>query len=188
MPQNESITKLPYVIGMSFRNPRVVKPVTHTNMRPYFAMDWAAKGPSETKEELYSSGQLRRYPTVWRRAAKAMTIEKLGDKVLNRKELPSFEELGAAPGPTDLVSTTSTTSRGAWGFLDNLIKSTGEIIAQRQQLDIVKAQAQAQAAQQYPTMLPTFYTPGEGGGIGMLGWMTILGGLGVGAYYFMRKS
>lgn len=186
MAEYDSISKVPYVIGESFRNPKIVKPVTSTFIRPYFAMNWAMKGPSETKEELYRSGQLKRYPTVWRRAAKAMTIEKLGP-VMNRKELPDFNELGAAPGPTDLVSTTSTTSRGAFGFLDNLIKSTGEIIAQRQQLDIVKAQAQAQAAQQYPTMLPTFYTPGEGGGIGMLGWMTILGGLGVGAYYFMRK-
>lgn len=186
MAEYDSISRVPYVIGESFRNPRIVKPVTSTHVRPYFSMNWAMKGPSETKEELYQSGQLKRYPTVWRRAAKAMAIEKLGP-VMNRRELPDFNELGAAPGPTDLVSTTSTTTRGAFGFLDNLIKTAGEVIGQQQQLDIVKAQAQAQASQQYPTMLPAFYTPGPGGGIGMLGWATIVG-VGALGYYLYARS
>lgn len=176
----DSISDVPYRIGYSFRNPQAVKSVTRTRERPYFAMDWAIKGPTQVKEELYRKGVLQRYPTVWRRAAKGMAIRGMG-VVGNRKELPNFQELGQAPGPTDKVTTTSETSRSFYGFLDNMIKTAGGLIGQSQQLEIAKAQAQ-----QYPTGLPQFFTPG-GGGIGMLGWVAIIGVAGVGAYMFMRR-
>lgn len=180
----DSISDVPYRIGYSFRQPKLLKPVTKTNERPYFAMDWAIKGPSQVKEELYKKGVLQQFPSVWRRAAKLKGTQGLG-VVGNRRELPSFSELGAAPGPTDTVTVNSTAGRDFFGFLDNAIKSVGGAIAQRQQLEIVKAQAQAP---QYPVSLPSFYTPGDGGGIGMLGWASILGGVGVAAYLYMKRQ
>lgn len=176
----DSISDVPYRIGYSFRNPQAVKHVTKTRERPFFAMDWAIKGPSQVKEELYKSGVLQRYPTVWRRAAKAVAVNGMG-VVGNRTELPSFQELGQAPGPTDKETVTSDVSRSPWGFLDNMIKTAGGLISQSQQLEIAKAQAQ-----QYPTGLPQFFTPG-GGGLGVLGWTAIIGVVGVGAYMFMRN-
>lgn len=185
MAKIDSITGRPYIIGESFTNPVIVKRVARVR-EPFFRMRWAAKGPSETKRELYQSGRLKRFPTVWRRAAKTQHIEKLG-AVMNRRELPDFNELGAAPGPTDAKTTTSSTSRGVWGFLDNVITGAGAVIAQRQQLDIVKAQAQASQAQQFPTFLPTMYTPGGEGGLGILGWTAIIGLGGGAVYYFMNR-
>ena len=184
----DSISQVPYRIGYSFRNPQMTKPVTQTRERPYFAMDWAIKGPSQVKEELYKKGTLQRYPTIWRRAAKTMAIEKLdggmGGVVGNRRELPSFNELGAAPGPTDKETVNSETSRSVFGFLENMIKTTGGAIAQSQQLEILKVQTQAQ---QPRTFLPTFFTPGDGGGIGALGWLAIAGGLGVATVLYIRN-
>lgn len=179
----DSISDVPYRIGYSFRQPKLLKPVTKTDVRPFFAMDWAIKGPSQVKEELYKSGKLQKFPTVWRRAAKLKGVQSLG-VIGNRRELPSFNELGAAPGPTDAVTVNTTTGRDLFGFLDNAIKTVGGAIAQRQQLEIVKAQAQAP---QYQVSLPSFYTPGDGGGIGMLGWVSILGGVGVAAYLYMKR-
>lgn len=176
----DSIEKVPYRIGYSFRQPDIVKPVTHTNRRPYFAIDWAAS-VEKKKGDLRSKSRLQKFPSIWRRAAKGKAIR--GLKVVgNRKELPSFEELGAAPGPTDKATTSSEVSRGAFGFLENLIKTTGGLISQSQQLEMAKAQAQ-----QYPTSLPQAYMPYEGGGIGMFGWLTIAGVLGAGTYYFMNR-
>lgn len=177
----DSISDVPYRIGYSFRQPRVVKPVTQTNTRPFFAMDWAIKGPSQVKEELYKKGVLQKFPSVWRRAAKSMAVNGLG-VVGNRRELPSFEELGAAPGPTDKETVNTDVGRSAFGFLENLIKTTGGVIAQSQQMEIARAQAQGP----YATGLPRFFTPSEGG-LGMLGWAAIVGTLGVGAFLYMRN-
>jgi len=176
----DSISDVPYRIGYSFRNPQTVKHVTKTRERPYFAMDWAIKGPTQVKEELYQKGVLQRYPTVWRRAAKGMAVKELG-VVGNRTELPNFQELGAAPGPTDKETSTSTVSRSVFGFLDNMVKTAGGLIGQSQQMEIARAQAQ-----QYPTVLPQFFTPG-GDGIGMLGIAAIVGVLGVGTFLYMRN-
>lgn len=177
----DSISNVPYRIGYSFRQPKVVKPVTRTNERPYFAMDWAIKGPSQVKEELYKKGQLQRYPTVWRRSAKSMAVNGLG-VVGNRRELPSFEELGEAPGPTDKETVNTDVSRSVFGFLENMIKTTGGAIAQSQQLEIVRAQAQGP----YATSMPRFFTPSEGG-LGMIAWLAIAGTLGAGAYFYMKN-
>lgn len=176
----DSISDVPYRIGYSFRNPQVVKHVTKTRERPYFAMDWAIKGPTQVKEELFKSGVLQRYPTVWRRAAKGMAVNGMG-VVGNRTELPNFQELGAAPGATDKTTTSSDVSRSGWGFLDNMIKTAGGLIGQSQQLEIQRAQAQ-----QYPMGLPQFFTPG-GDGIGMLGWTAIVGVLGIGTFIFLKN-
>lgn len=184
----DSIQNVPYRIGYSFRQPQMIKTVTKTRERPYFAMDWAIKGPSQVKEELYQSGVLQRYPTVWRRAAKTMNIEKLngnsgkGGVVGNRRELPNFQELGEAPGPTDKATTSSEVTRSDSGFLNNMIKMAGGLIDQSQKLEIMKAQAQATQN----TRLPQFFTAG-GGGLGMVGWVAILGTVGVGAFLYIRN-
>ena len=176
----DSISDVPYRIGYSFRNPRAVKHVTKTRERPFFAMDWAVKGPTQVKAELFKKGTLQRYPTVWRRAAKGMAVNGMG-VVGNRTELPNFEELGQAPGPTDKATTTSETSRSVFGFLDNMIKTAGGLISQSQQMEITRAQAQQQ-----PTSLPNFFTPSEGG-LGMFGWTAILGMAGIGIYVYMKR-
>jgi len=177
----DSISDVPYRIGYSFRQPQIVKPITRTNTRPYFAMDWAIKGPSQVKEELYKKGVLQKFPSVWRRAAKSMNVAGLG-VVGNRRELPSFQELGAAPGPTDKETVNTDVGRSVFGFLENMIKTTGGVIAQSQQMEIARAQAQGP----YATGLPRFFTPSEGG-LGMLGWAAIVGTLGVGAFLYMRN-
>ncbi len=180
----DSISQVPYRIGYSFRQPKLLKPVTVTRERPYFAMDWAIKGPSQVKEELYKSGKLQQFPTVWRRAAKAMNVQGLG-VVGNRRELPSFNELGEAPGPTDKATTTSDIGRDFFGFLQNTIKSVGGAVAQSQQLEVLKAQTQA--AQQSRINLPMFYNPNAAGGIGTLGWLAIASGLGIATVIYMRS-
>lgn len=176
----DSISDVPYRIGYSFRNPTIVKQLTRTRVEPYFAKDWTMKGPTQVKAELFEKGVLQRYPTVWRRAAKGMAIKELG-VVGNRTELPSFQELGQAPGPTDKATTTSEVDRSPWGFLNNMIKTAGGLISQSQQMEIARAQAQ-----QYPAAMPQFFTPG-GGGIGMLGYLAIASVLGVGAYMYIRR-
>lgn len=176
----DSIERVPYRIGYSFRQPKIVKPVTHTNRRPYFAIDWAAS-VMKKKGDLSRKAVMQRFPSIWRRAAKGKAIRGLG-VVGNRKELPSFQELGSAPGPTDKATTSSEVSRGFFGFLDNMIKTTGGLISESQKLEMVKAQAQ-----QYPTRLPQGYNPYDEGGIGMLGWLAIAGVLGTGTYLYMKR-
>jgi hypothetical protein len=176
----DSIENIPYRIGYSFRQPEIVKPITKTNKRPYFAIDWASD-VAKKKKDLRRGEVLQKFPSIWRRAAKGKAIRGLG-VVGNRKELPSFQELGQAPGPTDKETTSSSVTRSVFGFLDNMIKTTGGLISQSQQLEIAKAQSQ-----QYPTVLPQSYTPPQSGGIGMLGWVAIVAVLGTGTYFFMKR-
>jgi hypothetical protein len=176
----DSISDVPYRIGYSFRNPALLKPVTQTREQPYFAMNWAGS-VTQKKEDLYKKGVLQRFPSTWRRSAKAMAVSGLG-VVGNRRELPNFQELGQAPGPTDKETVNSTTSRDWLGFLQNSIKDVGGLIQQSQQMEILKAQAQGP----YAMNLPQFYNPSTGG-LGVLGWMAIAGVLGVGTFLYMRN-
>jgi hypothetical protein len=176
----DSISDVPYRIGYSFRNPALIKPVTRTRERPYFAMDWAAS-VTKKKEDLYKKGTLQRFPTVWRRSAKSMAVNGLG-AVGNRRELPNFQELGQAPGPTDKETVNTNIYRDAMGLLQNSLKDVGGLILQSQQMEIVRAQAQAP----YATSLPRYFTPGEGG-IGMLGLAAIVGTVGIGAFMYLRN-
>jgi hypothetical protein len=177
----DSISDVPYRIGYSFRNPAILKPVTRTRERPYFSMDWAIKGPAQVKEELYKSGVLQRFPSTWRRSAKAMNVSGLG-VVGNRRELPDFNELGAAPGPTDKETVNSSTTRDFLGFLQNSIKDVGAAIGQSQQLEILRAQAQGP----YATRMPISYMP-TSDGIGALGWAAIIGAIGIGTFMYVRR-
>ena len=176
----DSIERVPYRIGYSFRQPEIVKPLTKTNIHPYFTISWASS-VAKKKQDLSRRGALAKFPSIWRRSAKAINVRGLG-VVGNRRELPSFEELGEAPGPTDKATTSSEVSRGVYGFLDNLIKTTGGLITQSQQLEIMRAQAQVS-----PTVLPQGYTHDTDAGIGTLGWVAIAGTLGAGVYFFMNR-
>jgi hypothetical protein len=176
----DSIERVPYRIGYSFRNPQLVKPVTKTAKRPYFAMDWQAS-VNKRKEDLYKTGKLQKFPSIWRRSAKAIAVQGLG-VVGNRRELPSFQELGAAPGPTDKETVNTNVSRDFMGFLQNAIKDVGGVIQQSQQLEIAKAQSQSP----YATQFPQFYNPNTGG-MGTLGWAMIVGTVGIGAFMYLRN-
>lgn len=179
----DDITQVPYRIGYSFRQPELVKPVTRTNKRPYFAVDWAAS-VQKRKEDLYKKGTLQRFPSTWRRSAKSMATQRLG-VVGNRRELPNFQELGAAPGPTDKETTTSNIYRDAMGLLQNTIKDVGGLISQSQKMEIVRAQAQGS----YATQLPRFYDPAAAGGMGTLSWMIVgVGVVGLGTLWYMRNN
>lgn len=177
----DSISDVPYRIGYSFRNPTMLKPVTRTRERPYFAMDWAGS-VDQVKSNFDKKGTLRQFPTVWRRSAKSMAVAGLG-VVGNRRELPSFQELGAAPGPTDVPTVNSSVVRDVLGFLQNGITTIGGGILSNQQLEIARAQAQGP----YATSLPNFFTPSSGG-LGAIGWLAILGTLGAGAYFYMKRA
>jgi len=176
----DSISDVPYRIGYSFRNPDIIKPVTRTREQPFFAMNWVGS-VTQKKEDLYKKGVLHRFPSVWRRSAKSMAVSGLG-VVGNRRELPNFQELGAAPGPTDKETVNTNVFRDVMGFLQNGIKVIGGEIDQSQKMEIARAQAQGP----YATMLPRYFNPSEGG-LGYVGWIAILGTLGVGTFFYMRN-
>lgn len=178
----DSIDRAPYKIGYSFKNPKVVAMLTHVRDRKFFETNWAAEGPTQKKERMYQSGQLNRYSSVWRRAAKGRTAYGLGEVVT---ELPSFNELGEAPGPTD-KQTPAAPERSWWGSLANtLTTAAATVLTEQQKLQTAKAQAAAQQQGGMQFIPSTFYPQDQG--IGVLGWGLIIGGVGLGAYYYMKK-
>lgn len=180
--KSESINRSPYKIGYSFKNPRVVSPLTHTRDKKFFEVDWAVEGPTQKKEKMYQSGQLNRYSSVWRRASKGRTAYGLGEVVT---ELPSFNELGEAPGPTDKQSPAEP-ERSWWGSLANTLSTAAAtVLTEQQKLQMIKAQAAARQQGGMQFIPPGMYSQEQG--IGMLGWGLILGGVGLGAYYYMKK-
>lgn len=182
MPDN--INNAPYRIGESFRNAPVTKSITFERRKPFFAMSWAGQGPTDVKKDLWENKANRKFPAVWNRAAKAHTSAKLD---ILRNELPSFNELGAAPGATE-PSVTSATERSWWGSLGNTLIQTGGVFIQKQQeLQLIKVQAQAQQ-RSYAGVFPYIGMPSEGG-IGILGWSAIAAlGLGTISYIIMKNK
>lgn len=179
---SDNINKTPYRIGESFRNAPITKPITFQRRKPFFAMSWAGQGPTDVKRDFWKSGKVKTFPAVWNRAAKASTTAKLG---VSRNELPSFNELGEAPGAT-APSVTSTTERSWWGSLGNtLIQTGGAYIQKQQELQLIKAQAQAQQ-QSYGGVFPFNYRSQESG-MGMLGWGVIVAGIGAIGYIVMKN-
>jgi hypothetical protein len=181
MPDN--INTAPYKIGESFRNAEIVKPITHIRRKPFFAMTWADKGPTDRDTSLWKSGSTRQFPAVWNRVAKARVVAKLGKK---RTELASFDELGMgeAPGAT-APSVTSATERTWWGSLVNTMINTGGTFIQKQQeLQLLKAQTEAQqrSYMNFPFMR------GQEGGMGLLGWGVLAAGVGAIGYFVLKNS
>jgi hypothetical protein len=169
----DSIEVAPYKVGYSFRNPPVVKPLTEYR-RQFFRMKWAAEGPGDKKEAMWNGGQLRRYPTVWRRAAKTSSVAGLSGV-----EMPNFDELGSALPPT---STKDNVERSVWGTLtNNITNAVSTVFNEQQKLAMAKMQPQ------YPQSgyMPMFYS--QDSGIGVAGWSMIILGGGVVAYMIMKR-
>ncbi len=167
-----------YRFGYSFRNPRIIKRVTEVKPEPWFKMKWAPQGPTQVRAKIWKSGRLPEYPSVWRRAAKRVHVEKL-EGYVSRLEMPSFYELGQAPGPTEKVPTTE---RGFWGLLENILIKTSDILVAREQAKTAKVQAEA-AARLEPIKAGVFST----GETNMMPWLVGLGVLGIGAYMVFRR-
>lgn len=165
-----------YRVGYSFENPRVVSAATRVRSGPFFGFEWAEKGPTQVKEDLYRSGKLARYSPVWRRSAKSRTTEKID---VRKSEVPSFSELGQAPSPT---SNEPSASRNIWGFLDSIVKVAGNVVSERQQMELMRVQAQTRPIA--PSGIPGFVSDG---GIGTTTTILIVAGIGVGAYLLMRR-
>lgn len=187
MRKSDSIERVPYRIGYSFKNPEIVKPLTFERKRPFFAMSWAGGGPADANSEFWKSGQVRRFPSVWRRAAKNNTSDKVGSV---RAELPNFDELGEAPGPTS-SSGAATTTRNVWGSLANdLLTMGGSALQETQQLQLVKAQVASQRVYRDRSMFPYINVRESDGSLGVLGWglvITIVGIVGSFSYYSYAK-
>ena len=146
-------------------------------------MTWAGQGPADVQKDMWQGGQLRAFPSVWRRAAKNNTSNKLATV---RSEVPSFEEaaLGDVPGPTT-SSVTGQTERNVWGSLFNdLLKTGGEAFQVSQQTELAKAQAANQS--RFFGTFPNINLM-QGGGMGILGWTLIAAGLGTIGYIVMRN-
>ena len=181
MRKSDSIERVPYRIGYSFKNPEIVKPLTFERRRPFFAMSWAGGGPADANSAFWKSGQVRRFPSVWRRAAKNNTSDKVGSV---RAELPNFDELGEAPGPTS-SSGAATTTRNVWGSLANdLLMMGGSALQETQQLQMMKAQV---AAQRSGGMFPNFMLRSSGSGMGVMEWSIVALGLGTIGYIVYRN-
>lgn len=175
-----------YRFGYSFKNPRVVKRVDNVKPFPWFEMDWATKGPTQVKEEMFRSGKLARYPSVWRRASKRMHRDRLGDideriienrSEFERVELPDFQELGQAPGPTDKQGTT--TGRDFFGVLTSTLTKASDILVAREQSKIAQAQAET-SMRLSPGM---FYQTAQDNWVWVVGGGLVL----IGAYMLWRK-
>lgn len=112
-----------YSPGISFENPQVVKTAAPVRLRPWFYQE-TALGPLTIVSKQVSfenDRQLHPYTPIWNRAFKERNMKRIG---AYSNEMPNFQELGEAPGPTE---TQSTTARDPLGFLTNLISKTGDI-------------------------------------------------------------
>lgn len=171
-----------YQPGISFRNPKVVRPVTMVRTHPWFEGDQAV-GPLSAANKLKRwdlSRNLRRYSPVWGREMKQRNVEKLGGVFHG---LPTMEALGQAPPAT---SETSAVTRSPLGFLENLVKigtnvATGvtDVLQNQaeQKRQVAVAQAQAYA---YPSFLPS------GDNSSWL-WIAGIGAVGLGAILYLRR-
>lgn len=172
-----------YRVGYSFKNPSVVTTATKVRRYPYFGIEWAAKGPTQVKEELFRRGVLRRYSPVWRRRAKNRVLSKLRLSGLRsyKKEVPSFSELGQAPGPT---SREALSSRNVWGFLDSIVKSIGDVVSERQKLEMLRIQSSSGVVSSGSSVT---YIPSESTGVGTFPVIAMVVGAGVLAYLIFRR-
>lgn len=178
MIKRDSIAYTPTKIGRRFREGNANIATGNRGWRP--------RGYRGHTQAGWGSGKLKEYASLWRRESKISAVDGLG-VVGNRRELPNFDELGAAPGPTDNATTTSTVGRSIFGMLDNTIKTVGGFIANKQNLELIKAQGQADMRSQY---VPRYGSSSSGSWFGEISMLKLgLGILGVGAigYLIMRS-
>jgi hypothetical protein len=174
---NDSIEKVPYRIGYSFKNPSIFKPLTRTR-NPFWQIHYEGKGPAQIRKEMWKRGILRKYPSMWRREAKANTVKGLGDIEKQEQELPDFYELGQAPGPTKEQSSDAVV-RSPFGQLLN-VALTGfkTVVEEEGKLQQIKAGYMPQST--FP-FIPQEY---QSNVIPLLG---IGLAIGLGSYLLMKK-
>lgn len=126
-----------YKPGISFRNPKV------------------QYGPIEARKfniiNYVGKQRVRKYgpfPPLWRRAAKAQTMRKLG--VMSRPELASFGDVGL--GEATVTTQPQQVQRNFWGSLVSLVTTGADIAIAREQTkaaairaDIATREATSQA-------------------------------------------
>lgn len=132
-----------YSPGISFENPGLARPAAPVRMRPWFYQETAI-GPltKVSKDTSWSADmQLHPYSPVWKRAYKDFNIERLGAFT---NAMPNFEQLGEAPGPTNVGSSLT---RDPLGFLSNAIAKGGDIATGYGNKMLQDATLKTQAAQ-----------------------------------------
>ncbi len=131
-----------YRFGYSITNPSVVVTMK-ARKDPWFLVDWGVEGPTQRREQLFREGRLVQFQPVWRRGAKRRSMNALGVLSQNSVELPDFNELGQASGPTDKEATVD---RGPFGMLESTLTKAADIIARREKQKLAIAEAQIKAA------------------------------------------
>lgn len=172
-----------YQPGISFRNPRYVRPVGQVRSEPWF-YEQQMPGPLSRSAKLKrweKSPELHRYKAVWNRQAKQRLAGNIGAYF---HDIPTAQELGLGQAPP-ATSETTATSRGPLGFLENIVSSglkvasgVTDILAKREDQKQAMAVAQLQMSQ-------PFYRVG---GDNTLLWVAGIGALGLGAFLLMRRK
>jgi len=169
-----------YQPGISFRNPKIVRPVAHVRGQPWFEGPMAP-GPLSASSKLKrwdKAPNLRRYSAIWNRSAKQRNVEKLGAYF---HDVPTMSELGAAPGAT---SETTSVSRSPLGFLDSLMKIGTNVATGVTDVLLNQAEQKRQIAiAQTQTYTPTFMPSGDNTWL----WVAGLGVVGLGAFLYLRR-
>jgi len=170
-----------YYPGISFRNPKVVRPVTHVRAQPWF--DGAVvPGPLSASNKLKRWDNVRglkRYGAVWNRTAKQRNTEKLGAYF---HDVPTMSELGAAPPAT---GETATVSRSPLGFLESLVKIGTNVATGVTDVMLNQAEQKRQvAAAQAQTYSSGMFLPSSDN---TWLWVAGAGVLGLGAFLFLRR-
>lgn len=184
MPENQVPSQSQDVLyqpGISFKNPKVVRPATIARAQPWFEGP-VVPGPLSASSKLKrweNVPDLKRYNAIWNRNAKQRTVEKLGAYF---HDVPTMSELGSAPPAT---SETASVTRSPLGFLDNLVKigtnvATGvtNILQTQAEQKRQTALAQTQSLMQH-RFLPS--------GDNMWLWVAGAGVIGLGAFFFLRR-
>jgi len=171
-----------YQPGISFTNPGIVRISAPVRGNPWF-YERQGVGPLASSSKLKrfeASGPLRRYKAVWNRSAKQRNLDKLGAYF---HDVPTMDELGAAPPST---SPSTTTVRNPLGFLDNLFTHV-EKGAEGVTNVLLQREVQKTAAAQASTLPYIPYLRNFGSGDNTMWWIAGLGAAAVGAYFLIRR-
>lgn len=172
-----------YFPGISYKNPKVVRPATRVANKPWFYQD-QLPGPLSVSNKLKrwdKTDNLTRYKAIWNRSAKMRASQKLGAYF---HDVPQLTELGLGAAPA--TSETTTTARNPLGFLENLVKtgsaitsSVADALVNREQQKQQSLQAQIQTY----IPVPAFVRSGSN-----MTWILLGAGvLGIGAFLYFRK-
>ena len=121
-----------YQPGTSFINPRIhYSPIEARK----FSLVKYGRGKSARKYETY--------PALWRRSAKARTMQKLGISKKSRTEMPTFGEVGL--GQATVSTAPKLVERSFWGSLTSILTTGAEFAIKQQETKMAKIQAEIAA-------------------------------------------